>query len=468
MSRRPPARQRLEVELRDELIALTERDFAAADALEAAGEEDPQLAQAIEALLDDPATAFIAALADWDAAPPVARRLVEVTSENLARLAAIVGDGGWPGLTRVGAVGTDAAWIIAHHADAANEVRAHLVEPLRAAVAAGEADPRHLAMLIDRIAAVEGAPQTYGTILAVREDGEPDFPVPVAEPAGLAERRTALGLPAVADELPHRSGGADLIPFGPDRRRSPLLAWPTVLEGQASVAAALEARVRDVHAILAVRPGDRRLRRLRALAGERGVKVRAVDEELIDELASGGTHGGVVATVGSRRYLALDELLAGLAADPLLVLLDGIEDPYNFGQAIRAAYAAGIDGLVVGPRSWENAAGVVARASAGTSELLPSARVDGIEAAVDACRGAGLKVACATNGADARPVGEVDLRRGALLVVGGERRGINRGVLDRCDVEVTIPYGRAEAPPLGSAAAAAILAFEALRQRRSP
>jgi len=248
-------------------------------------------------------------------------------------------------------------------------------------------------------------------------------------------------------------------------RPAPLTLETTVLEGHRSVEAALSARSREVFRILAVRPGDRRLRRLRALARDAGVTIAATDEALVDELAAGSTHGGVVAMVGARRYLALDELLEGVGRDPLLVMLDGVEDPFTYGQAVRALYAAGVDGLIVPTRTWESAAGVVARSSAGTSELLPTAQVASVNEAAARCRGAGLQVVCAVTAPDAIPIQHLDLRRATLVVIGGERRGITRSFIAECEIRVEIPYARPGAPPLSAAAAAAVIGFEAYRQR---
>jgi 23S rRNA (guanosine2251-2'-O)-methyltransferase len=98
-----------------------------------------------------------------------------------------------------------------------------------------------------------------------------------------------------------------------------------------------------------------------------------VTADFIDARTGGQSHGGVVAEVGPRRFLPLADLLPSTNV-PFIVMLDGIEDPFNFGQAIRALYAAGADGLVVRPRNWLSAAGIVARASAGTAELMPTGR----------------------------------------------------------------------------------------------
>lgn len=240
---------------------------------------------------------------------------------------------------------------------------------------------------------------------------------------------------------------------------------PLVVEGHVSVEAVLEADVRPVSHIWAVRPGDRRLRRLRALARERGARIDEVEPARIDDLASGRSHGGVIAIVGVRRERSVGELIAEVGEDPLLVVLDGIEDPFNFGQAVRALYAAGVDGLIV-RRSWESALAVVTRASAGATELMPTADAPSVESAADQARAAGLRVVCAVADEHARELHNADLTGGLLLVIGGERRGVTRSFAARADALVRIGYGRDRAPDLGAAAAAAIIGFEALRQRR--
>lgn len=238
-----------------------------------------------------------------------------------------------------------------------------------------------------------------------------------------------------------------------------------VLEGRISIEAALRGGARDVSEILALQPGDRRLARLRALAAERGVPLRVASTAEIDELVNGRTHGGVLALAGERRYPDIEQLLADSAPAPFLVMLDGVEDPYNFGAAIRGLYAAGADGLIVRPRSWEQAAGTVARASAGASELMPTAVAETAEQAAEICRAAGLRVVCAAARSDAVSMHEANLGGPLFLLVGGERRGITRSFLDRADLVVRIPYARPVLGSLGAATAAAVLAFEAMRQR---
>ncbi len=244
------------------------------------------------------------------------------------------------------------------------------------------------------------------------------------------------------------------------------MADEAVLEGLISIGAALQARSREIHALYIGKDRqdpaiDRLIERVRAA----GASVRRVGAEVIAQYATGQTHGGVIALVGPRRFLALSELLAG--PTPCLVMLDGVEDPFNFGDAIRSLYAAGIDGVVVRPRNWTSAAGVVGRASAGASELMPMAIA---ETALDAAtfyRRQGLAVACAVK-RNATPFYEANLNGALFLVIGGEKRGISRPLVERADLLLQIPYGRPFAASLGTAAAAAVMAFEIARQRRRP
>lgn len=453
--------------IRQELLDMTARELEAADAFFARCAKDPALDKEVERRLKGPITPLITALDAWEDAPPEAQSLLAVNEVNVSRFAAMIDEfGAWPGLRIVGADGTDAAWMLAQHADRANELRRSWIPLLATAVETGDADPRHLASLTDRVAAVAGERQTYGTIAILAEDGEPEFPLPVIDAGRLETRRAEIGLPPVAAEAPYLADGS-FIPYGPDRGSNPINQWPMVVEGHVSVEAALEAGVRHVRRIWAARPGDRRFARLRALARERGVVIDPVPAETISDLASGRSHGGVIALVGPRRERSVGTVLAEVGERSLIVMLDGIEDPFNFGQAVRALYAAGVNALVV-RRSWETAISTVTRASAGASELIPTAMASSAEEAAMACRRLGMRVACAVATDDATELSETDLTGGLFVLIGGERRGVTRSFVEQADFRVRIGYGRERAPELGTATSAAIIGFEALRQRRGP
>ena len=90
----------------------------------------------------------------------------------------------------------------------------------------------------------------------------------------------------------------------------------------------------------------------------------------IDKLTTGNTHGGIIAICEPRTIPFLCEKTSEIKPDGIYVMLDGIEDPYNFGYSVRSIYAAGADGIILTPRNWMNVAGIVAKSSAGASELI--------------------------------------------------------------------------------------------------
>jgi len=145
-------------------------------------------------------------------------------------------------------------------------------------------------------------------------------------------------------------------------------------------------------------------------------------------------------------------------------MLEGIEDPFNFGYALRTLYAAGADAVVLTPRNWMHAAGTVCRSSAGASELLPLYIADGIKA-VQTARAAGYKIVCAGI-RDSVSAFDADLTRPVFLIVGGEKRGISRALLNEADTVVRLDYGRPFRGSLSTASAASVLAYEILRQNR--
>jgi hypothetical protein len=162
-------------------------------------------------------------LVDWPEPPEVVRHLVDTTASHLGELRAIVESRGWPGRSAVGEDGADAAWFLAMHADADPQLQWRCVDLLEPAVGSGEADPRHLAVLADRITSAAVGDQLYGS-LAVLRDARPVFLVPVRDPDGLDRRRGAIGLPRVMDDLVEDAGRGQL-PYR-QHRQTPLYAWP--------------------------------------------------------------------------------------------------------------------------------------------------------------------------------------------------------------------------------------------------
>ena len=143
-------------------------------------------------------------------------------------------------------------------------------------------------------------------------------------------------------------------------------------------------------------------------------------------------------------------------------MIQGIEDPYNFGYSLRSLYALGVDGIILPPRNWMSAAGVVCRSSAGASEMLTMYESEP-ESAVEIFKNRGYKIVCAEENTD-NVLGQCPLPLPILLIVGGEKRGISKNVLDNADILVRIDYGRDFAASLSAASATTIFAYEIMRQ----
>lgn len=240
------------------------------------------------------------------------------------------------------------------------------------------------------------------------------------------------------------------------------------LEGFISVQAALESPFREVEAVYVRRSNSKRnARRVHALtktAVSLNIPISEVEDDFFEINASGNTHGGVMAKVGERHFLSLGELMNDVER-PFIVMMDGVEDPFNFGQAIRSLFAAGVNGIVVRPRNWTTATAIVSRASAGASERMPMAIAETAEEAAEFYAEKGLTIAC-TATESATDLFDADLTQALFVLIGGEKRGITRSFLSRSQIRLRIPYQRPFAYSLGTTSSAAILAFERLRQLR--
>ena len=239
----------------------------------------------------------------------------------------------------------------------------------------------------------------------------------------------------------------------------------TLIEGAPSVLAVLTAESREVQKVIISKNLDRRkklsLMPIIRRAQVRNIPIQELEREKIDEICAGKTHGGVAAYVGQRKYTSLQDALK--VKDGFFVLLDGVEDPYNFGQALRAIYASGADGILLPERNWMSASSVVARSSAGASEYV-SAISDDLEEAVKAFKEKGYRIVLCDNTSDSVPMQEAMLKKPLVLVIGGEMRGVCAKLKAYKDVEARIEYGREFNASLGAAEATTILAFEVLRQ----
>jgi len=215
-----------------------------------------------------------------------------------------------------------------------------------------------------------------------------------------------------------------------------------------------------------LRVGDRaddRVKQLLALAAERGVRVTRVPADLLERESRRGVHQGVVADVEKSADYSVDEIVRSASGAPLLVVLDGIEDPHNLGAILRTADAAGVDGVVVQSRRSAARDGVAAKASAGALAHVKIAEVVNVARAVEDLKDASVwTVGLAGEGPERYDA--IDLTLPTAIVLGAEGTGLRRLVRERCDRLVSIPM-RGHVSSLNVSVAAGIVLFEAVRQR---
>lgn len=223
-------------------------------------------------------------------------------------------------------------------------------------------------------------------------------------------------------------------------------------------------RARRVERIRIAHRADARLSALIAEARRGGVEVERVDASELDRAARGGVHQGVVAAVQAADPMTVEALVAGAAGVPLIVVLDGIEDPHNLGAILRSVDAAGADGVVRQSRRAAPLTGVAAKASAGAAAHVKIAEVVNIARALEDLKAAGVWTVGLAEQATKR-YDEIDYTLPTALVVGAEGAGLRRLVRERCDWLAAIPM-RGHVGSLNVSVATAVALFEAVRQRR--
>ena len=233
-----------------------------------------------------------------------------------------------------------------------------------------------------------------------------------------------------------------------------------IVEGKISVKAVLQAKRRKVFEIIAdEKKKDKDTFYILHLAQEQNIPVRKLKREEIDQLATGKTHGGLLAYVGERNYQTVKD-----KKDPFYAIVEGIEDPFNFGYICRSLYAAGCDGLIVPERNYSNAVTTVTKSSAGASEFIDIIPSNDIPAIILSLKKKGIQLFCAMR-KDAIVYTEADFTKGCILALGGEKRGLSKQILDLSDQNIHIAYANDFKNALNGASAVSILVFEVKRQR---
>ncbi|HZS09924.1 MAG TPA: 23S rRNA (guanosine(2251)-2'-O)-methyltransferase RlmB [Blastocatellia bacterium] len=240
--------------------------------------------------------------------------------------------------------------------------------------------------------------------------------------------------------------------------------------GLSPVLEALRAGRRRIERILIAEGAHpARLNELADLARRAGIPVERRERRLLDEMTRRANHQGVVALVAAESagktasYTDAEEILDSPGPLPLLVLLDGIEDPHNLGAIIRSCECAGVDGVFIPEHRAAGLTETVTKTSAGAVEYMRIARVTNLVPLIDELKRRGIWVVGVEGDARASYT-DFDFNVPVALVMGSEGKGIRRLVREKCDAIISIPM-RGRVNSLNVSVATGVVLFEALRQR---
>ena len=241
-----------------------------------------------------------------------------------------------------------------------------------------------------------------------------------------------------------------------------------VIEGRNAVIEALRAGTAIDKIYLAKGDTDSALGHIANTARANGVVVVNADRRKLDEMSRTHAHQGVIAVAAVREYASIEDIFQRAEEQgeaPLIVLCDELSDPHNLGAVIRTAECAGAHGVVIPKRRSAGLTAIVAKTSAGAVSHIPVARVPNLTALMKELQKRGVWIFGAEmNGTTS--LYEADLKGPAAIVIGSEGSGMSRLVAETCDFTVSIPM-KGKINSLNASAAAAILLYEAVRQRLS-
>ena len=240
-----------------------------------------------------------------------------------------------------------------------------------------------------------------------------------------------------------------------------------IIEGRNAVIEALRTETPIDKIYLAKGETDKTLGHIASRAREAGIVVVEADRRKLDAMSRTHSHQGVIALAAVREYVTVQSILDAAAEKgetPLLVVCDEISDPHNLGAILRTAECAGAHGVIIPKRRSAGLTAIVAKTSAGAVSYVPVARVANLSATLKELKKQGVWV-FGTAAEGATSLYDADLKGPAAIVIGSEGDGMSRLVAENCDFLVSIPM-RGRISSLNASAAAAILLYEAVRQRQ--
>ena len=239
-----------------------------------------------------------------------------------------------------------------------------------------------------------------------------------------------------------------------------------IIEGRNAVIEALRAGTAVDKVYIAKGETDATLGHIASTARGKGIVVVEADRRKLDAMSVTHSHQGVIAVAAVREYASVSDILQS-ARDkgeaPLVVVCDELSDPHNLGAVIRTAEAAGAHGVIIPKRRSAGLTAIVAKTSAGAVSYLPVARVANLTALLRELKEEGLWV-FGTTADGSTSLYQADLKGPAAIVIGSEGDGMSRLARENCDFLVSIPM-KGRISSLNASAAAAVLLYEAVRQR---
>jgi 23S rRNA (guanosine2251-2'-O)-methyltransferase len=240
-----------------------------------------------------------------------------------------------------------------------------------------------------------------------------------------------------------------------------------IIEGRNAVIEILKGnrKVRKILLTVGLKESNN-ISQIKNIASLKKIPVQTVEKDKLDKTASSFSHQGVIAYVEPYRYYSLNQFINSLEknnSDSIILMLDGVTDPQNFGSLIRSAESAGVSGIIIPKRETVSLTPTVYKAAAGAVEHIKIVQVSNLVFAIEALKKFGFWIVGGTEKTDKKYF-EIDFKGKLVIVLGSEGKGISRLVLEKCDFLAGIPmYGKISS--LNVATAGAILMFEARRQR---
>ena len=232
-----------------------------------------------------------------------------------------------------------------------------------------------------------------------------------------------------------------------------------IIEGAISVKAAIQNHKRDINLIyISQNKKTKDFNYIRKIAKQNDIKIVECDNTKLEQLATGKSFGGIVAEVSDRKYDEFDD------AD--IFYLDGIEDPFNLGYAMRTLYAFGVKNVLLSSRDYSKMEAQLLKSSAGAYDMLNIKIIDDEIKQIDDYKNNGYYIYGLYRGDNSKDIFDVQFNQKSLFMLGGEKRGISSELLEKCDEHLYISYGADFRNSLNACGALDVVATLLYVQRR--